>query len=50
MTETLSSEHELATFLEEQERETLATWQRQRTSNELVSFVEQRFAALEDVA
>lgn len=48
MTETLASEHELAAFLEQQQRDTLATWHRERSHEELANFVERRMDLLED--
>ncbi len=41
------SERELAQFLNDVKNEELATWQRQRTSEELGSFVARRLAALD---
>lgn len=40
------SERELAQFLEATKNQELATWQRQRTNDELGSFVARRLAAL----
>ncbi len=40
------SEHELAQFLEAAQKQELATWQRQRTSEELGSFVSRRLDLL----
>lgn len=44
------NEHELVDFLEHVEREQLATWNRQRSSDELDNFISRRFAELEDAA
>ena len=41
------SEHELVQFLEATKKQELATWQRQRTSEELGSFVSRRLALLD---
>lgn len=43
------SERELTQFLEATKNQELATWQRQRTTDELGSFVAQRLAALDEV-
>lgn len=50
MVDRLTSERELSAFLEQRNRLNLATWQRNRTSDELSSFVERRFALIDDVA
>lgn len=42
------SERELAQFLEATKNQELATWQRQRTTDELGSFVAQRLRELSD--
>ena len=42
------SERELAQFLEVTKNQELATWQHQRTSEELGTFVARRLAALDE--
>ena len=48
MVDKLASEHELSAFLEQENKLNLATWQRSRTSDELSSFIERRFALIDD--
>lgn len=46
----LQNEQELSVFLERQRELSLATWGRNRSSEELTHFVERRFAMLDDAA
>ncbi len=48
MIDKFAGERELVSFLEKQQRLTMSTWQRERTSDELANFVERRFALLDD--
>ena len=48
MNNMIAGEHELAVFIEQQQNNQLATWNRQRTLGELSNFVERRMALLED--
>ena len=50
MTKIEQSEQELSQFLDQQHQESLQTWNRERTTDELSSFVARRLAQFDEIA